>query len=109
VVSGVRRRFSPAERERILTEAKRDQLTGKQVAKKFGISQVTYYLWRKNAWPAIDKAARAVRQSGVIDVADEIRRELRTHVQRMVPDVIRTEMNSVMAELFGTRKRGRRR
>ena len=43
------KRRTPAEREKILAEAKAAKLTGKQVAEKYGISTVTYYLWRKKA------------------------------------------------------------
>jgi len=104
-----RRRFTPAERARILAAAHREGLTGAKAAKKFGISQVTYYLWRKNARPAIREAAQAVRKSGVIHLADEIRERLRDQIRRMVPDVVRKEIDAVLADISGGRRRGRRR
>jgi transposase-like protein len=103
-----RRRFTPAERARILAAANREGLTGAKAAKRFGISQVTYYLWRKNARPAIREAAQAVRKSGVIDLADEIREQLRDQIRRMVPDVVRKEIDSAVADISGGRRRGRR-
>ena len=38
------KRHSAGEREKILAEAKAANLTGKQVAERYGISTVTYYL-----------------------------------------------------------------
>jgi hypothetical protein len=46
---------------------------------------VTYYLWRKNARPAIREAARGVRESGVVDLAEDIRRELEKRIRELVP------------------------
>ena len=103
-----RRRFSPAERAKILATAKREGLTGRDVARRFDISEVTYYLWRKNARPAVHRAARAVRQSGVIDLAEEVRTTLEAQVRRLMPEVVQKEVDSLMAELTGTRRRGRR-
>jgi len=37
----LRKRHSPAEREKILAEARAANLTGKQVAEKYGISTLT--------------------------------------------------------------------
>ena len=64
----------------MLETARREGLTGAQVAKRFGISQFTYYLWRRQARPAIRQAARDVRDTGVFDMAEEIRRELRDRI-----------------------------
>jgi transposase-like protein len=103
-----RRRFSEAERQRILATSRREQLTGTQVARRFGISQVTYYLWRKQARPAIRQVARTVRDSGVLDVGEEVRRQLRDRIREMVPQAIRSEINSVMNDLAGPPRRRRR-
>jgi transposase-like protein len=105
-----RARHSDAQRRAILATARREGLTGADVAKRFGISTVTYYLWRKKARPAIRQAAKEVRQSGVLDLADEIRQQLRDQIRRMVPAAIRNEIESVLADVSGTRGRrpGRR-
>jgi hypothetical protein len=69
---------------------------------------VTYYLWRKNARPAIREAARGVRESGVVDLAEDIRRELEKRIRELVPGIIRNEVSGVLSDLSGAR-RGRRR
>jgi len=103
------RRYTPAERARVLAAAMREGLSGPAAAKKFGISEVTYYLWKKNARPAIRRAARAVRKSRIIDVAGEVRERLRDQIRRTMPDVVRKEIDAVLADLSGARRRGRRR
>ena len=104
-----RRRFTPAERQRILATARRENLTGAQVAQRYGVAAVTYYLWRQKARPAIRTAARTVRESRLIDVADELRRQLRDQIRGIMPELIRSEVDAVMTDLSGTRRRRRRR
>jgi transposase-like protein len=41
-----RKGYSPEVRAKILTAAKKESLTGKQVKKRFGISTLTFYRWR---------------------------------------------------------------
>ena len=103
------KRHTPAERERILATARREGLSGPKAAKRFGISEVTYYLWRKNARPAIHQAARQVRKSGVIDLASDIQRQLEHRIRELIPAVVRREVDSIMADLTPTGRRGRRR
>jgi transposase-like protein len=107
--SGRSRRYLPVERARILDTARREGMSGAEAAKRFGISQFTYYLWRKQARPGIRQAARRVRDTGILDVAEEIRRELRDRIRAMIPNAIRSEINSVMSDLTGPTVRKRRR
>ena len=41
-----RKRYTPAQKAKILAAAAKDNMTGKQAAKKFGISTRTFYRWR---------------------------------------------------------------
>ena len=102
-----RRRYTPDERARILGAARREGLTGAQVSNRYGISEVTYYLWRKNARPALRQAVRNVRDSGVFDLAEQIRDQLRDQVQRAVPDVVRREIDLIFSDLRAPRRRKR--
>ena len=43
------KRYTRKQRAAILAEAKAKRLTGDQVAAKYGIARITYYLWRKQA------------------------------------------------------------
>ena len=40
------KRYTPAERRRILAAARKEGLTGAQVKKRFGVSALTFYRWR---------------------------------------------------------------
>jgi transposase-like protein len=105
---GVGRRYTDAERQRILTAARRENLTGAQVQDRFGVTQVTYYLWKKRARPAIRDAARTVRESGVLDLAEEVRRQIRDRIRGMIPDTVRSEISSVISDITGgAGRRGR--
>ena len=117
---GTGRRFTPAERTNILETARRDGLTGAQVQKRFGVSQVSYYLWRKKAGRTTAKASGAPRRGrGVrrsrgpgrprigagLDLAAEVRRQVREQLARFVPQIVSGEMDQV----FAGARRGRRR
>lgn len=99
------RRFSDAERQRILTTAEREGLTGNQVAKKFGISTVTYYLWRKKT----GSTTRGRRRSGRaarprVDAADfsgQLREAVRARVREMLPEIIAQEIGASLGERTG--------
>ena len=41
-----RRRYSAAEKKKILDTAVKENLTGAEVQKRFGIAQLTFYRWR---------------------------------------------------------------
>jgi transposase-like protein len=104
-----RKRYTPAERTRILATARREGLSGRKAAERFGISEVTYYLWRKKARPAIRQAARDVRQSGVIDLAADIQKQLQERIRQLMPDAIRKEIDAVLADIRPRTRRRRKR
>src|SRR5689334_10601486 len=43
---GPGKRYTPAEKAKILAAAKAEGLTGDQVARKFGVASLTFYRWR---------------------------------------------------------------
>src|SRR5438045_2860275 len=45
-VRRARRRYSDADRQRILAAARSGNLTALQIKKRFGVTPVTYYSWR---------------------------------------------------------------
>jgi len=42
-----RKRYTSAQRTQILSAAQKDGLTALEVQKRFGVTPVTYYSWRK--------------------------------------------------------------
>jgi transposase-like protein len=100
-------RYSKEKKAEILAAAKKDKLTGEQVAKRFGISTLTFYRWRG----PVRKAAIArhgrkrgpgrPKGSGKVKVdAAAVRREVQAQVRRLLPQIIREEV----AAALGMRK-----
>jgi transposase-like protein len=92
-------RYSKEKKAEILAAAKKDKLTGEQVAKRFGISTLTFYRWRG----PVRKAAIArhgrkrgpgrPKGSGKVKVnAAAVRREVQAQIRKMLPQIIREEV-----------------
>lgn len=104
-----RRRYTAAEKKRILETAVREKLTGAQVQKKFGIAQLTFYRWRGPVRGRRAGAGGPGRPPGVNVGA--IRNEVRAGIRSVLPQVIREEVQAYLAEILGRapgRRRGRR-
>ena len=105
------RRYTPAERAKILAAAKREGLSGPAAAKKFGISQLTFYTWRRKS--GTGKAKRAVgrprgasaSRGGVLsgDIGEKVRQEVRARVSEMLPAIIQSEIDNVLGVSRGRR------
>ncbi len=98
------KRYTPAQRARILAVARKEQLTGEQVSKRFGVSTLSFYTWRKKAGSAagrrkkaapLRRAASQVAASadGIIDM---IRREVRAQLERLTPQIIQSEVGRAL-------------
>ena len=111
--SGVRKRFSDSERRTILATAQREGLTGAQIAKRFGISQVTYYLWKKKAGGGARRRVRAEAAAATVgrtlgramNLGDMIREESRKRIGQLLPEIVSSEVGSAMSGSI--RRRGR--
>lgn len=94
-------RFSDARRQEILQIAARERLTGAQVSKRFGISQVTYYLWRKKAG-SVKRGSATVNLGGM---EATIRSQVRSALQAMLPQLIEGEIATMLGGGQNTRRR----
>jgi len=90
-----RKRHSAEEREKILAEAKAAKLTGKQVAEKYGISTLTYYLWRKKAG---SERRKAPGKNGTLTNAAEVklRAAVRAKVTGLLPKILDEEVERIL-------------
>lgn len=111
-----RRQSTTGERQRILATAEREGLTALQVQKRFGVKPVTYYSWRKKLGlkgPRGRKPAKAQGPStgtGVLaglDLASQVRAALRAEIARMLPEMIRGEVEEMIGGA-APRRGGRR-
>jgi len=108
---GTSRRYSDAERGRILATAQREHLTGAQVRSRFGISTLTFYTWRKRAGMGQEDKGRVGRPAltGSNPTFEEmIRQEVRARLARILPEILESEItNTVTESLRGQQTRSR--
>jgi transposase-like protein len=102
-----RQSYTAEQRAEILAAAQRDSLTAEQVKKKFGVTPVTYYSWRKKAG-ATRRRGGAITTRGGRGSDNMLRAEVQTRVRQMLPDIVRSEVNSYLDSLFGASGRKRR-
>jgi transposase-like protein len=100
--------YSAAERAKVLATARAENLTALQIQKKFGVTPVTYYSWRK-------KGGLTRRRGGAAGVAipvaggmsARVRAEVKSKVREVLPGIVRAEVNAYLDSLFRAR-RGRK-
>jgi len=102
-----RRQFTPEQRAEILAAAKVGKLTGKQVAEKFGISQVTFYLWKSKAGLGRKPGARRIPRSPAAGIELSVREAVRARIREAIPGIVRAEVGIYLDSVLGTR--GKRR
>jgi len=98
-----RKSYSPEQRQQIMEAASRDGLTALDVKKKFGVTPVTYYSWRKKSG-AVAKRGRPAKLSarGGSDLTSQLRTEVRSKIQELLPGIVKSEVANYMASLFGS-------
>jgi transposase-like protein len=112
------RRYSAAERKRILDTARAEGLTGAQVQARFGVSPLTFYRWRgpvgrgRKADRARDAGragrtgtrVRASSRHGVVETAEldliALREEVRRALNKVLPRVVEEEIEAYIAALL---------
>ena len=103
-----RRRYTDADRAEILGAAKREGLSGPKAAKKFGISTLTFYNWRKRAGhQASVQASGETQTEGSLALL--LRTEVRSRIAAILPGVVQEEVGSYLALTFGRARQRRRR
>ena len=97
-----RKQFLPAQRAAILGEARAKGLTGKQAAAKYGISMVTYYVWRKRSGLSRVVAGRGKRgqRANGDAVSFTVRSNVRAHIQKLLPTIVRQEAEAALKDLL---------
>jgi transposase-like protein len=99
-----RMRFTPQQRQQILKAATTGSLTAKQVQQKYGVSMVTYYLWRRKA--GIARSRGGVRldltQFGTSKAGLEklVRSAVRARIQASLPAIVRDEVQTYLNQLL---------
>ena len=103
-----RHTYSNAKRISILQAARDQGLTAVDVKKRFGVTPVTYYSWRRKYGVGVNRGAA---RDGVrtVAIAGQVRTEVQARVRRMLPQIVRNEVSNYLDSLFGSsRGRGRK-
>jgi transposase-like protein len=108
-----RQSYTDAQRNQILETASREGLTALDVKKKFGVTPVTYYSWRKKSGASSGRRGRVAARgpqgsSSGGDLGSQLRTEVRQKIQQILPGIVKSEVAQYVDSLFGAR-RGRRR
>jgi transposase-like protein len=111
-----RHSYSNAKRISILQAARDQGLTALDVKKRFGVTPVTYYSWRRkygagsNRATTLRAAGRVGRVGGVgSGIAGQLRTEVQSRVREILPQIVRHEVSNYLDSLFGSsRGRGRK-
>lgn len=102
-----RHNYTAAQRTQVLSAAQKDGLTAAQVQKRFGVTPVTYYSWRKKTGVAARRGgARAATRYGTT-LTGQLRTAVQTKVRQILPEIVRGEVSNYLNELFGS-PRGRK-
>lgn len=101
-----RHSYSNAKRVSILQAAQSQGLTALDVKKRFGVTPVTYYSWRRKYGAGSNRKMTARGRSGGIE--SQVRTEVQARVRQILPTIVRNEVSQYLDSLFGS-SRGRAR
>ena len=106
-----RTEYTPEQRAKVLAAAKAEKLTAAQVQKKFGVTPVTYYSWRKKSGASVKRGTRVVGVAArpvTGGLSAQVRSEVQNKMRQIIPSIVRNEVSAYLDAIFGA-KRGRRR
>jgi transposase-like protein len=99
---GPGKRYTPAEKAKILAAAAKEGLTGAQASKEFGISTLTFYRWRGPV--RSDAVGRRGKRgpgrpkgSGKVRVNESaVRKAVQAQIKKLLPQLIREEVEAAL-------------
>jgi hypothetical protein len=103
-----RHTYTAAQRSLVLSTARKEGLTAAQVERKFGVTPVTYYSWRKKTGIAVRRGTGVGRIGGA-DLGGQLRTAVQAKVRQILPGIVRGEVSSYLDQLFGARRSRRSR
>lgn len=106
-----RKTYTAKQRTDILSAAQKDNLTANDVKKRFGVTPVTYYSWRKKEGLVGRRGRRPslLTQVGAgSQIAVQVRAGVQAKVRAVMPVIVREEVTNYLNALFaGQRRPGR--
>ena len=102
-----RHQYTEEQRSSILEAARRERRTALQVQRKFGVTPVTYYSWRKKTGIAARRGG-PLAVAGRSDLTGHVRAEVQHKVRQMLPGIVRHEVSAYLDQVFSSSRRARR-
>jgi len=99
-----RHTYTSAQRNAILAAAKKGGLTALQVKRKFGVTPVTYYSWRKKQGLTRRRGTVGLVVGGAANLTQHVQSEVRARVRQLMPGIVRNEVSGYLRQLFGGSK-----
>ena len=97
-----RQTYTVGQRAAILAAARKEGLTALQVKRKFGVTPVTYYSWRKKQGLTRTRGGGPLVVTGAGgDLNQQVRSEVRAKVRKIMPGIVRNEVSGYLKALFG--------
>lgn len=101
--AGRGKRYSAAEKARILKAAAAGRLTAAQVQKRFGVSPITFYRWRGPVRRT--RRGLAAAKAGAVAGVAQVREQVRRGIQKVLPSVIRQEVRAYLDRVLAAGRR----
>jgi transposase-like protein len=95
-----RKSYTEAQRQEILNAALKDGLTALQVQKKYGVTPVTYYSWRKKKGIRGPRGRRPSLVARGGDLTAQVRAGVQARVREVLPTIVRDEVSRYLDTLF---------
>ena len=95
-----RHHYSSAQRTQVLAAAQKEGLTAMQVRRRFGVTPVTYYSWRKKLGVAARRGTAVQAAGGLL--GGQLRSVVQARVREMLPEIVRSEVSTYLDQLFGS-------
>ena len=103
-----RKTYTAKQRTDILSAAQKDNLTANDVKKRFGVTPVTYYSWRKKEGLVGRRGRRPslLTQVGAgSQIAVQVRAGVQAKVRAVMPVIVREEVTNYLNALFASQRR----
>ena len=101
--------YSNQRRTTVLAAAQKEGLTANEVQKRFGVTPVTYYSWRRKYGVGARRGGGApVMRACGGNLEQQVRSEVQAKVRQILPGIVRNEVSSYLDTVFRTRGRARK-
>lgn len=103
-----RKSYTAQKRAEILAAAQKENLTANDVKRKFGVTPVTYYSWRKKEGLVGRRGRRPslLTQAGAgSQIAFQVRAGVQAKVRAVMPGIVREEVTNYLNALFVANRR----